>query len=48
MGWSIKDRAGDMERGYEINKTACKNTKADIEASLKTDRKPVDKTRPKR
>lgn len=33
--WKIADRAGDMQRGYAINNTACKNTKADIEKAAK-------------
>lgn len=37
MGWSIKDRAADMERGYAINKTACNNTKERIEKDTKKD-----------
>ena len=33
--WKIKDRAGDMARGYELNKTPCKNTKEEIEKGKK-------------
>jgi hypothetical protein len=37
MAWKISDRAGDMARGYSLNKKACENTReAIIEASNKS------------
>lgn len=40
MVWPIKDRAADMERGYILNKTACKNAREVIES-----KKPSEKDR---
>jgi hypothetical protein len=37
MGWPIKDRAADMERGYSLNKRACENTRKTIESKKSND-----------